>query len=152
MSWAEKMGTVGALCTLWPLCDQYCACWSLHIATFALLAMSAITNYMFPPSAVCYLLDLGVMDPCKCYRTLVACAVLQSMQAERVPHRRRWPKLCWTKPWLLQRNNVSYMPLLMDVHEYNREYFRNFLRMDDNSFQELLHLVKPYIQRQDTRL
>lgn len=24
--------------------------------------------------------------------------------------------------------------------------------MHDNSFQELLHLVKPYIQRQDTRL
>lgn len=44
------------------------------------------------------------------------------------------------------------MPLLMDVHEYNREYFRNFLRMDDDSFQELLHLVKPYTQRLDTRL
>lgn len=44
------------------------------------ITLSAITNYLFLPSAVCHLLDLGVMDPLNRYRTLVAYAVLQSMQ------------------------------------------------------------------------
>ncbi|XP_063806678.1 uncharacterized protein LOC134989418 [Pseudophryne corroboree] len=53
--------------------------------------------------------------------------------------------------WLLERESRSYMPLLMEIRENNPEDYRNFLQMDDATFQELLHLVTPYIRRQVTK-
>lgn len=39
----------------------------------------------------------------------------------------------------------------MEIRENNPEDYRNFPRIDEATFQELLLLVKPYIQRQDTK-
>lgn len=78
--------------------------------------------------------------------------MLQIRQWEKAPHRRGRVRTCWAKSCLLERGNVSYMPLLMDIRENNPEDYRNFLHMDKLSFQESLLLVKPYIQRQNTKL
>lgn len=76
-------------------------------------------------------------------------AVLKLTAEKRA--RRRRQRSCWTKPWLLDRGSASYMPMLMEIRENNPEVYCNFLRMDEATFQELLLLVKPYIQRQDTK-
>lgn len=66
------------------------------------------------------------------FRALMAYAVLMLSQEARARRRRSRARSCRTKAWLLERG------------------CGNFLRMDEASFQELLDLVKEYIQRQDT--
>ena len=56
----------------------------------------------------------------------------------------------WAKNWLLQRHQFCHMPLLREIQANNPDIFRNFLRMSDPVFQQLLALVSPYITRQDT--
>ena len=56
----------------------------------------------------------------------------------------------WTKNWLLRSNQFSHMPLLQEIQENNPDDYRNFLRMSDPIFQQLLALVLPYSTRQDT--
>ena len=55
----------------------------------------------------------------------------------------------WTNNRLLQRDQFSHMPLLREIQENNPDDYRNFLRMTDPVFQQLLALVSPYITRQD---
>ncbi|XP_063786053.1 putative nuclease HARBI1 [Pseudophryne corroboree] len=44
------------------------------------------------------------------------------------------------------------MSLLTEIRENKPEDYRNYLRMDDATFQELLGFVTPYIERQDTKM
>ncbi|XP_063788473.1 uncharacterized protein LOC134943713 [Pseudophryne corroboree] len=43
------------------------------------------------------------------------------------------------------------MPLLDEIRDNNPDDYRNFLRMTDDTFQELLRLVIPLIQKRDTK-
>ena len=56
----------------------------------------------------------------------------------------------WAKNWFLQRHQFCHMPLLREIQENYPDDFRNFLRMSDPVFQQLLALVSPYFTRQHT--
>lgn len=56
-------------------------------------------------------------------------------------------KRYWSKKWLVERSNLSHVNI---ARELNPADFRNFMRMDSDSFIELLNLVAPLIQKQDT--
>ncbi|PIO37891.1 hypothetical protein AB205_0111140 [Aquarana catesbeiana] len=56
----------------------------------------------------------------------------------------------WDKTWLLNRDQFSHMPLLRELQENNPNAYRNYLRMTDSCFQQLLFLLSPYIMKQDT--
>ncbi|PIO28599.1 hypothetical protein AB205_0075300 [Aquarana catesbeiana] len=56
----------------------------------------------------------------------------------------------WAKTWLLIRDQFSHMPLLRELQENNPNDYRNYLRMMDSCFQQLLSLLSPYIIKQDT--
>ncbi|XP_063802127.1 uncharacterized protein LOC134969857 [Pseudophryne corroboree] len=51
-----------------------------------------------------------------------------------------------------RRETLSHMPLLVEIQENNPDDYRNVLSMDDATFQELLSLVTPHLQRQDSGL
>ncbi|XP_068225317.1 putative nuclease HARBI1 [Palaemon carinicauda] len=56
----------------------------------------------------------------------------------------------WMKPWLRKRENFYHMTLLKELKENNPEDYRNYLRMTDNAFRDLLSLVSPKITKKDT--
>ena len=79
-----------------------------------------------------------------------AVLVVRMCAASRQRTMNRVRRRLWSKNWLLRRDQFSHMPLLRELRENNPDDFRNFLRMSDPVFQQLLALVSPYITRQDT--
>ncbi|KAL4705475.1 hypothetical protein ACJJTC_017335 [Scirpophaga incertulas] len=61
--------------------------------------------------------------------------------------KKRKKRKCWIKQYLLLRDKLCNMNILSVLEP---EDFRNYLRMDSAQFDHLLHLVTPYIQKQDT--
>ena len=45
-----------------------------------------------------------------------------------------------------------YNTLVQELRAEDTAAFKNFLRMDQNCFDELLEMVKPHIQKQDTSI
>lgn len=92
------------------------------------------------------------MDAYRCQlRATYALALLLLADRESSQSRRRLQS-CWTKEWLLQKETRSHMPLLMEIRENNLLDYRNFMLLDEATFQELLTLVSPYLQRKDTSI
>ncbi|KAK5639766.1 hypothetical protein RI129_010577 [Pyrocoelia pectoralis] len=61
--------------------------------------------------------------------------------------RRRW----WTKPWISKRNNKGNLVLVHDeLANEDPKHFRNFLRMDKDTFEYLLKLIQPAIEKENT--
>ena len=56
----------------------------------------------------------------------------------------------WSKEWLRKREKFSHMMLLKELKENNPEDYRNYLRMTDEAFTDLLSLVSPRITKEDT--
>ena len=75
----------------------------------------------------------------------VAAAIVIALEDERPRKRRKW-----SKDWLLQRGTYGHAKLLKELRISEPEDFRNFLRMDVQSFDELLGLVEPLIRKQET--
>ncbi|KAJ8041187.1 hypothetical protein HOLleu_11928 [Holothuria leucospilota] len=64
------------------------------------------------------------------------------------PKRNRRRK--WSKKWFLRRNQLGHARLLRELRDDEPDDYRNFLRMDAASYDELLNLVRPIIQKKDT--
>lgn len=47
----------------------------------------------------------------------------------------------WVKKWLSQQNHFSHMSLLRKLRVTDPNDFRNYLQMDENTFNHLLNLV-----------
>lgn len=76
-----------------------------------------------------------------------AIAVVGLVLATSVKNKRKCRKT-WSKDWLLKRNRYTHVNLLQDLRE--EADYRNYLRMDETLYQELLTLVSPHIQKRDT--
>lgn len=55
----------------------------------------------------------------------------------------------WVKNWLQKRSTYSHVNLLNDLR-LEPDDWRNYLRMDEDTYIELLNLVTPLIKKQDT--
>ena len=58
----------------------------------------------------------------------------------------------WSKEWYKMRNRFTHEQLLNVLREKEPEDYKNFLRMDPESFDILLNLVRPMIEKQDTNM
>ena len=57
----------------------------------------------------------------------------------------------WVRSYLRRRHQESvYYSLLPDLKQHHREKFRNFLRMEYDTFEELFQLLEPAITRKST--
>ncbi|CAF4944184.1 unnamed protein product [Pieris macdunnoughi] len=61
------------------------------------------------------------------------------------------PKRRWMKDWLKQRNTFTHTNLLSELSLKPTDW-RNFLRMDEQTYFKLLGLVTPIIKKQDTNM
>lgn len=57
----------------------------------------------------------------------------------------------WVKEWLLKRSKYTHINLLEELR-LEPDDWRNYLRMDEESYLTLLNLVSPIIVKQDTIL
>ena len=56
----------------------------------------------------------------------------------------------WSKEWFLQRSKFGHTKLLRELNQNEPKDFKNFLRMDFESHNELLQMVEPLIGKQTT--
>lgn len=61
-------------------------------------------------------------------------------------------KKVWVKEWLKNRDQCSDLNLLRELRTSSPDDYRNFLRMDENTFIKLLEMVRPFITKRDTKL
>ena len=67
--------------------------------------------------------------------------------------RRKRKRKIWTKPWLLKRNELGfYNNLLAEFRLEDEDWYKNYLRMSANDFDELLSLVNDDLVKQNTHL
>lgn len=64
--------------------------------------------------------------------------------------RKRKKKKIWMKEWLKKRSTLSHMELIRELRQSSASDLKNYLRMNDNCFEYLLNLIKPYITKKDT--
>jgi hypothetical protein len=50
----------------------------------------------------------------------------------------------WTKNWKKEKDRFSHPPLLQELGKNNRDDLKNYLRVDSETFDHLLCLVKPH--------
>lgn len=62
--------------------------------------------------------------------------------------KRKRPKV-WVKSWIEKRQALSHTHLIQELAAEPLDY-QNYLRMSEESYNELLSLVTPLIQKQDT--
>lgn len=87
--------------------------------------------------------------------SLVLAAYLQSLEDDEKTEKKRAPRQEWMLDWLLQRPSLgAHNTVLQEFRntENQKHLFKNFLRMDERTFEELLAMVTPLIQKQDTNM
>lgn len=60
---------------------------------------------------------------------------------------RKQKRSMWSKKWLMKRKFFTHMRLL---RELDASDYRNFMRMNEDCFMELLNLVRPLIEKKNT--
>ena len=55
----------------------------------------------------------------------------------------------WTKDWLLKRDQISHTNLMKEL-KLDPDEWRNYMRMDESTYLELLNMVTPFITGKDT--
>ena len=86
---------------------------------------------------------MGDFDPA------IAVAVALAVEEETdVP---RGNRAKWSKEWFLQRSTFGHTKLLRGLSHNEPNDFQNFLRMDVESYNELLQMVEPLIGKQTTK-
>ena len=77
-------------------------------------------------------------------------AVLIAVIIKRQKRRRR-NRVTWTRVWIQNRGaQGAYHQLMKELRLLDTSAYRNFVRMDASTFEELLGRVGPRITRQDT--
>nr|CAH7758664.1 unnamed protein product [Callosobruchus chinensis] len=56
------------------------------------------------------------------------------------------------KHWILQKQNITHVNHLDDIKEVEPADFKNYYRMESETYQELLDLVTPYIEKKSTNM
>lgn len=71
--------------------------------------------------------------------------------AALLSEKRKKRRSIWAKQWLLQRKTFSHINLLNELKLNPGDWF-NYLRMDENTYLELLKAVTPFIIKKNTHL
>ena len=80
----------------------------------------------------------------------IAGAVALAVEEETDVPRRKRAK--WSKEWFLQRSKFGRTKLQRELSQNEPSDFINFLRMDVESYKELLQMVEPLIGKQTTNM
>lgn len=79
--------------------------------------------------------------------SIFACCLVK--KKKRLDRRRSTTRSMWSRKWLLKRQRFSHIRLLHELRDDPNDW-RNYLRMDIDTYSYLLELVTPHITKQDT--
>ena len=100
---------------------------------------------IFPPSVKMVLTEEDEVIIALCL--IIMAVAMQNLEGRQVMRR------IWTRPWILRRKIYgAHHALIEELRNEDPKGLKNFLRMDLQTFEELLHMVTPLIQKKDTRL
>jgi hypothetical protein len=71
---------------------------------------------------------------------------------KKKPKKVKKQRRTWSKEWLKNRQQYTQEKLLTELRNFERNDFKNFLRMNDECFDEILTLVNPFIKKQNTSM
>ena len=80
---------------------------------------------------------------------VVLLSVLIGCLAKNKKEKSRKPRSKWSREWLLQNREFSHVKLLQELTNEPNDW-RNYLRMDEATYFQLLRLVSPLIEKRDT--
>jgi len=83
---------------------------------------------------------------------IIAIALALSLDEKKKPKKVKKQRRTWTKEWLKNRQQYTHEKLLTELRNFEKNDFKNFLRMDDECFDEILNLVNPFIKKQNTSM
>ena len=84
-------------------------------------------------------------------KKLLLCAIILGLSLKK--KKDKVEKRKWCKDWLTNRKQLgSNATIFRELQAENISEFTNYVRMDPSTFYKLLAKVKPYIEKQDTRL
>lgn len=78
---------------------------------------------------------------------LAACVVVALLLKKK-----KRKKRIWVKEWLKRRNEFTHERLLNELRISEPNDFKNFVRLDAESFDQLLRLVEPHIKKKNTTM
>ena len=80
-------------------------------------------------------------------RRVAACVLVLFYVNHRRRNRKRWKnRKFWTKPYISRNSSLgAYNTLVQELRTEDAAAFKNFLRMDQTCFDELLEMVKPQL-------
>ncbi|XP_066990473.1 uncharacterized protein [Macrobrachium rosenbergii] len=78
-------------------------------------------------------------------------AILLALASEEVDDKNKKRRL-WMKEWYKKRCELSHQCLLNELLVSSPEDYRNYLRMDHDTFMNLLTMVSPIIEKKTTQL
>jgi hemerythrin len=76
----------------------------------------------------------------------IACAALYVHFSTET---RKITREIWVKKWRQDRHRYGHVPILRELRENDPEDFKNYLRMDNSTFEYILKLISPHISKQD---
>ena len=72
---------------------------------------------------------------------------------EEQTRRKRQTPIIWTGPWMLRRKiDGAFHSMFKELKEQDSDGFKGYVRMDIDHFEELVHLLSPFLQKQDTNM
>jgi len=78
-------------------------------------------------------------------------AELEEKQRKVNRKKRRRIRVQWTRAWFIRRTLFGqYENLLAELNREDPKRYRNFLRVDNDLFEQLLQKVSPYITKKTT--
>ncbi|CAH2001490.1 unnamed protein product [Acanthoscelides obtectus] len=77
-------------------------------------------------------------------------ALCMAVQINFINNKRK--RSIWVKKWMEDRNKYGHMPLLKELRQDYPSDFKNYLRMDFDTFNILLELISPIISKQNTKM
>ena len=73
--------------------------------------------------------------------------VNQNVEYEHLKVKKNGKKRVWSRPLLLERNNLGICPIASSFRNNETINFKRFLKMSEENFEELLKRVSPLIKK-----
>lgn len=95
-----------------------------------------------------------IVELCQCVcemdvnAVVAVCGGFVCLENEKKRKRRK----IWCKNWLKNRNRFSHMSLLSELAANEPNDFKNYLRMTEDCFEDILGRISPEIEKQSTAM
>ena len=84
-------------------------------------------------------------------KNIVVASIALLLDEEKQIRKKRRTRTIWTGPWMLLRKiDGAFGTIFKELKEQVSDGFKGYVRMDVDHFEELVHLLSPFLQKQDT--